>query len=836
MSQNETEIRGLSSAEVSARVAAGKVNGKQNIKTKSVAEIVVTNAFTFFNLLVLIFAGIIIIFDLGVNQMGFVLIVLFNLFIGIFQELKAKRTIDKLSLLSAPKVRAVRDGVQKDIALKDIVLDETILLETGNQICADSTIIEGAIEVNESLLTGEPDAVTKNVGDEIYSGSFVVSGRAVSRAIRVGKENYATKISSGAKYIKKNNSQVLRSLMRFIKLMTIFIIPLGIALFTVKFFADGNLKGALTDTLTSLISMIPSGLIFLTSAVFAVSVVRLSKHKALAQDLYAAEALARIDVLCLDKTGTITEGSMEVAGILPTSGSEEDFKRFLKDLTAATADNNPTADAIEKYVENLEVTEIASSAIPFSSARKWSGANFKDGGRVIGAAEFVFKDNPPEGMKEYIKEQSEKGVRVLVAARCASPVSNDSLEAPELAGYLLITDKVRKEAPDTLRYFAKQGVTIKIISGDNPVTVKSIAERAGLEDAANFVDATTLSEEDIPEAAQKYSVFGRVTPEQKLALVKALKNAGHTVAMTGDGVNDVLALKESDCSVAMAAGSDAAKNVAQIVLLDSNFASMPKVVAEGRRSINNLERSASLFLVKSIYSLLVAFFLFIPGTSLPYSLINLTLLSGLTVGLPSFILALEPNKERVTGKFLDKIIAKALPGALSMFLVIVGMSLIYMLSPSIKGAISDKEITLGFSAMIDAFKGLLPVDKALFQFQSTCLIAMAFVSFMFLFRLCWRFNTIRIVMYAVLLSAFVAVFFIPPFRVFFALASYLPLTSIWLILGSVAVTVPVFILITRLTRPLAEKGLIDGFLNKLEIKVNKLSSRIFKKRKVRGNG
>lgn len=830
--ENTTDVRvdemvttdlktGLTSEEIAFRVAEGKVNGNQNIKTKSYWQIIRTNTFTFFNLLFAIFTFVIIAFDLGLSELGFLLIVVANLAIGIIQEIKAKRTIDKLSLISAPRVKALRDGKECEIKLEDIVIDDVILLETGNQICADARVIEGTIEVNEAQITGEPDAIVKNVGDELFSGSFVVSGRATSQVIRIGKDNYATKISSGAKYIKKNNSQLMTSLMRFIKLMTAIIVPLGIVLICTKLLIQTlDYKTALLDTVTVMVSMIPSGLVALTSAVFCVSVVRLSKHKALAQDLYAAEALARIDVLCLDKTGTITEGTMEVNEIKALGVSQEELISVIKNVVTAIGDNNPTANAIKDYLLSTPVTEETQDIIPFSSARKWSGANLTSGGYAIGACEFILKETSEE-INNSIKEYSEKGYRVLVVTKSASAIVDNTLnDDMTLIGYIFITDKIRPEAPATLAYFAEQGVTIKIISGDNPITVKSIAERAGVQNADSYVDASTLSDEEIADAIEKYTVFGRVTPDKKLAFVKALKAKGHTVAMTGDGVNDVLALKESDCSIAMAAGSDAAKNVSQVVLLDSNFASMPKIVAEGRRSINNLERSASLFLVKTFYSLILAIaFLFIDA-ELPYSLINLTILSGMSVGVPSFILALEPNKERVKGKFLDKIIFRALPGSISIAIVVLTMTLLKEFIPALDSAYT-----------------------AQYSFETTCILVMAFVSFMYLFRVCLPFNKVRTILYIGMLLLYVGAFVASPYIINispsldFKISHALPIESLYIALPMAIITIPIFLLMTKALSSASEKEPINRALDKLRdvtapfyAKVGNAIKNLFKKK------
>ncbi|NLZ25572.1 MAG: HAD-IC family P-type ATPase [Clostridiales bacterium] len=748
-------LKGLTQEEIELRLQKNLINGDQNIKTKSVGEILKTNIFTFFNFLFFALALILFFFIpqniSGYTQFGFMGLVIINMLIGIIQELRAKKTIDKLSLISAPRVIAIRDGKPLEISVSEILLHETVQLAAGDQVCADGVVIEGCIEVNESQITGEPDAIVKNVGDEVMSGSYIVSGKALTKVIHIGKDNYATKISAGAKYLKKPNSEILRSLNSIVKFMAFIILPLGIALFCMKYFAQSDLqvtplKGdnlvkllgwgdndklgqTVITTIGTMIGMIPSGLVALSSTVFCISVIRLSRHKTLAQDLYCVETLARVDVLCLDKTGTITEGSMQVVDMLPEGVLIEEFKRILKNLDSAVKDDNATAQAIREYLKDIEKSASAKSIIPFSSARKWSGAVFDDAGYVLGAPEFVFGELT-ESQKEHIKKFAENGNRVLALAKTNKELSDKNLPPAQFLGYILITDKIRAEAPDTLRFFKEQGVTIKVISGDNPVTVKSVAKRAGLEDADNYIDLSTLkTEEEVMAAAEKYTIFGRVTPDQKLMLVKALKRNKHTVAMTGDGVNDVLALKEADCSVAMASGSDAAKNVSSLVLLDSNFASMPKVVAEGRRSINNLERSASLFIVKTIYSFLFAFlFMFIPA-ELPFAPTDMTIIGAMTIGIPSFLLALEPNRERIQGRFLLKVMSNALPGSL----------------------------TVVFSVMAVVFASSRYTFPAA-DIRAMYFILTAFASFLYLGKVCYPFNILRFILYAAMMVAFALCF------------------------------------------------------------------------------
>ncbi len=688
--------KGLGQEDVKKRIAEGKVNGDTNVKTKTVGQILRENIVTFFNFVFIVLAVLIFFFINShenilsvLGNFGFMLLIIFNALVGIIQELRAKRTIDKLSLISAPKAIVLRDGQEQEIAIKDIVLDDLTILSSGSQICADAIVAEGSIEVNESLITGEPDAILKNPGDEIMSGSFVVSGTAKAQVEHVGADNFATKISSGAKYFKKPNSEIWRSLMFIVKVMASIIVPLGIMLFCVKYFVQNNpeeaqktittllgykisshLSETVLGTVATVIGMIPSGLVALSSTVFCVSVMRLSRHKTLAQDLYCVETLARVDVLCLDKTGTITEGTMEVNEVMPAKGKNvDDINQIIKNVTSALEDDNATINALRTYVGELQNSGTIEQVVPFSSQRKWSGARIDGVSYVIGAPEFVFKKRT-KAMENTVSEMAQKGFRVMVVASSKNMFGDGTLpKTLSLESYIFITDKIRKEAPDTLRFFKQEGVTVKIISGDNPQTVRAVAMRAGLENCDNIVDMSTLkTEEEVFEAATKYTIFGRVLPDQKLMLVKALKKAGHTVAMTGDGVNDVLALKEADCSVAMASGSDAAKNVSSLVLLDSNFSSMPKVVAEGRRSINNLERSAALYIMKTIYNTLLALLFMIVVDPLPFTPQNLTIMGMVTIGIPSVVLALEPNADRVTGRFLPKVLSNALPGGITVLM------------------------------------------------------------------------------------------------------------------------------------------------------------------------
>lgn len=723
---NKTDInKGLTTAQAEERVKSGRANGNFNVPTKSVKQIVKENLFTLFNLVNVILAALVISVGSYRNVL-FMGVIICNIAIGIFQEVRAKRTIDKLSLISAPKAYTLRDGSVCETAVSNVVLDDIIVLNTGNQVCADGIVVSGECEVDESMITGESEAVTKHTGDEILSGSFIVCGETKAQVIRVGKDNYANKIASGAKYIKKPNSEMMNSINKIIRVVSACIVPIFlILLFKSIFITQQTYERGIVSTVAAIIGMIPEGLVLLTSIALAVSTIRLAQKKTLCQDLYCIETLARVDVLCLDKTGTITEGSMLVNDVVPLK-DEVDFSAPLTALTNALTDKNPTFCAIKEKFGG-ETDWVTKTVIPFSSAKKWSAAAFDSKGTyIIGAAEFILGENNSVTPKTV--QYSEKGKRVLLLAH--SDNYPDGKELPrgiEPLALIIISDKIRAEAKDTLDFFAKQGVELKVISGDNPVTVANIAKEAGMKNADKFVDASTLkSDKEIYDAAQKYTVFGRVTPYQKLELVKSLKAQGHKVAMTGDGVNDVLALKEADCSVAMQSGSDAARNVSHLVLLDSNFASMPLVVAEGRRSINNIQRSASLFLVKTIYAFILAISFVFITSPYPFSPIQLTLISGLAIGIPSFLLALEPNHNIIKGTFIANVMTRALPGGLTVALSILALVLC---------------------------STIFSIDTVTMSTMATFLTGG--IAFIVLGRVCYPFNKMRMGMFILLAAAFV---------------------------------------------------------------------------------
>ena len=729
--------QGLMPQQVEQRMAQGLHNGDSGVKSKTEGQIIRENVFTFFNLLNFALALAVILVGSPRSAL-FMGVILSNIVIGSFQGIRAKRTIDKLSLISSPKANVIRGGQRFTIQVEDVVLDDILLLESGNQICSDAMVASGECEVNESLLTGEADPILKRPGDQLLSGSFLVSGSCWAQVEHVGRENYANQITGDAKTVKKRNSEIMNSIDFIVKIIGFAILPIGGLLFWKQYFVLGDtFQNSVVSTAAAMVGMIPEGLVLLISLAFAVSVIKLSARKTLCQDMYCVETLARVDVLCLDKTGTITEGSMQVDEIVPFAGfSEEAMKEALTALVNALPDSNPTFLALKDHLPGASSWR-AGDLVPFSSARKWSGAYFPGrGSYVMGAGEFIL--GPAfEGVKAQVEEYSKNGQRVLLLAR--SDQAFDGKELPgglSSMGLVLISDKIRKEAPRTLRYFADQGVDLKVISGDNAVTVSNIARKAGLENAHRYVDAATLrTEEDIRRAVREYSVFGRVTPQQKLAFVKALKEDGHTVAMTGDGVNDVLALKEADCSIAMASGSDAARTVSNLVLLDSNFASMPVVVQEGRRSINNLQRSSSLFLVKTIFSALIGVLFIFINYTYPFEPIQQTLISSLTIGVPSFILALEPNNDRLRGKFISNVIRMCIPAALTMTANIVALC-----------ALTE------------------PLGLTSAEASTMAVIMTAMTGFIMLFKVSAPFNTLRGLLFGAMLSAFLLAFlFMGPF-------------------------------------------------------------------------
>lgn len=672
----ESDTVGLSSAEVEERIAAGKTNANTDVKTKSVGQILAEHSFTLFNAVNVAMAVLVAITGQWRNLL-FMGVVLCNLVIGVFQEIRAKRMVDKLSILTEKRMRVLRDGRVSEILPSELVLDDCILLAHGEQVPADSVVLKGQVHMDESLLTGESRPVPKGPGDQLLSGSFVESGDLLARVTKVGQEGYAARINAEAKYVKPVHSQILDSLNAIIRLGTYALFPLGIGLFLRTVFMDGStMNDAILSAVAAVVGMIPQGLVLLTSSILAIATTRLASRKVLVQQTYCVETLARVDTLCLDKTGTITTGRMEVSHVEPSLGhsAQEVEVALAAVVRASEGDANDTAQALLAHADAMGVERGAAStrAIPFDSRRKCSGCVTAEGRAfVLGAARFVLDE---KGVATVTSISSAFDACERVLAVCEVDGFDEKgapLGTASLIGVVGIRDEVRATAPQTIRYFIDQGVDLRVISGDDPATVSAIADRAGVPHAGESIDASTLAtEEELEAAAKRYHVFGRVTPEQKRSLVRALRAQGHVVAMTGDGVNDVLALREADCSISVASGSAAARNVSEIVLADNDFSHMPEVVAEGRRSINNLQRSASLFLVKTVYTALLALvcILFPPYPFIP---IQMSLISSAIIGLPSFVLALEPNHDRVSGGFLGHVLARSLPASAGITVALV---------------------------------------------------------------------------------------------------------------------------------------------------------------------
>ena len=673
---------GLTEAQLQERIDKGYVNTQKNVVTKSYFAIFRSNVLTLFNFINFFLGCAVLVFGQWKNAL-FLGLVVFNMVVGIFQEVRAKKTLEKMSIMTAPTVDVIRNknsvSTRTAIPADHIVLDDIIILKQGAQVPVDCIVVGGECDANESLLTGEADDIHKISGDVLYSGSTIQAGEITCRVTAVGENSYSAKLLAEAKKFKKTKSKLMTSINWIIRIVSILIFPLGVLMFLNNYNVfDHVLSDTVTRTVSSMIGMIPEGLIVLTSIALAAGVYKLAKKRTLVQDLFSIETLARVDVLCLDKTGTITEGSMQVEKAEVLSDKHGDVTNIVGNMVKALGRNNATFEALGDFYKQKDEFEVIKT-VPFSSARKWSGVNFGINGTfIVGAPEFVLKDRFNE-VKEKCEGYAKEGYRVLVLVTTSEKLTEDmDSNRMTIVALLVLSDKIRENAKATFEYFAQQGVTLKVISGDNPVTVSKVAERAGLSGADKYIDASELdTEEKIYDACDKYTIFGRVTPKQKKQLVKGLKSKGYTVGMTGDGVNDVMALKEADCSIAMAAGSEASRAVSQLVLLDSDFASLPSVVAEGRRVINNIERAASLFLVKTTFSATLTILCIVFALSYPFEAIQLTLVSSLFVGMPSFFLALEPNNQKVTGGFLSKVFKRALPAGLTIALLIFLLSYTY---------------------------------------------------------------------------------------------------------------------------------------------------------------
>lgn len=671
--------KGLSAKEVEKLTLEGKVNVSVGKQSKSIGQIVAGNVFTYFNLIFAVFAVLLALVR-SYNNMTFVPVIIFNMLIGIIQEIRAKKVLDKLTVVNAPKTSVIRDGQLHIIDSETLVRGDLCVFSAGNQLSADAILVDGFVRVNESLVTGESDEVVKNAGDILLSGSFIVSGECKAVLTNVGLDAYAAKLAIEAKAgRKKQKTDMMESLDKLVKTIGVLIIPIGIGLFLQSRFAVGStIKGSIDSMVASLVGMIPEGLYLLASVALVVSVMRLGKKNVLVHEMNCVETLARVNVLCVDKTGTITKPDMSVTHVeildyTSDSGQAVDshgVDRIIKNVVGAIGSDNATMEAIHKYYEVNEENEC-DEVFPFSSQNKYSGARYGKDVYLLGAPEYLLLEAYPD-YKKIIDKYSGNGERIVVFGKANEEITGEAVTmAITPMAFIILENEIRETAKDTFEYFKQQGVSIKVISGDNPVTASRVAIKAGIENATHYVDATTLkTDDDITQAVEKYTVFGRVIPEQKKKIIEAFKAAGNVVAMTGDGVNDVLALKCADCSVAMASGSEAASNAAQIVLLDSDFSKMPDVVGEGRRVVNNIKRSASLFLAKNIFSMLLTIFTLISVNLYPLYPTQLSFLGIFTIGIPAFFLALQPNKSLIKGDFLLNVVLKALPTGITDFIVV----------------------------------------------------------------------------------------------------------------------------------------------------------------------
>lgn len=746
---------GLTSAQVQTRFKQFLFNDTNQQYSRSYAAIFIGNICTFFNLLCLL-AGIALFIA---NTKGFsnylvLLITTANIVLGIIQEIRSKIAIDKLAILSASNVKAIRDGEIVEIPAKEIVLDDVILCETGNQVPADCILAEGMVEVNESLLTGESIAIKKNVGDTLFAGSFIASGNGKLRVEKVGKDTYLEKLTAKAKKYKRPNSELMNSTKLIIKVISILIIPIAIGSFFIALHNTGadaafekveawifsrEVNYAILRACTVVIGMIPSGMLLLTSLALAVGILRLAKSRTMVRDMYSLEMLARVNVLCLDKTGTITDGRMKVndSVILNTVG-ELSLNDIMGSMLASLQDNNQTSIALYNHFGfSDKLTPVVK--IPFSSKRKLSAVTFDDVGTfVMGAPEFVLKPYPAK-VEKIVKQYAQMGLRVIVLAHSASSIVGDKLPSIlKPIAIISIADNIREDAINTIKWFKDNDVNVKVISGDNPVTVAEVAKRAGITGADKFISLDGLNEKEVENVANKYTVFGRVSPEQKAILVRAMKAAGNTVAMTGDGVNDILALKEADCAVSVASGSDAARNVSHLVLMDNNFNSMPKVVAEGRRVINNIKNSSSLYLMKTLFTAILATICILMSRPYLFMPSNMLLLETFIIAVPSFFLSLQPNKERVQGKFISHVMCGAISGALVMIISVMSIYVTYHINHYIFNLNT-----------FDLF------------YKPMCILALTFSGFVMVFKICQPFNAYRAVLCAAIFAICVTCFAIP---------------------------------------------------------------------------
>lgn len=750
--------KGLETEQVETRFKQFLFNDTNKKYSRSYASIFIGNIFTFFNLLCLLaFIALVISNKGGITNYLVIFITTANVVIGIIQEIRSKLSVDKLSILAANTVKVVRDGEVVDIPSKEIVLDDVIILELGNQVPADCILAEGSVEVNESLLTGESIAIKKSIGDILYAGSFISSGSGKFRVEKVGKETYLEKLTSKAKKYKRPNSELMNSTKLIIKCISILIFPIAIGTFFItrqnttaeslaamvqgpfpEFFS-AEINYAIQQAATVVIGMIPSGMLLLTSVALAVGIIRLSKSNTLVQDMYSLEMLARVNVLCLDKTGTITDGRMRVndSVILNTIG-DYSLNDIMGSMLKELDNNNQTSIALYNHF-GFSDKLISTAKIPFSSKRKLSAVTFGDVGTfAMGAPEFVLKPYPAK-VERIVKQYAQMGLRVIVLAHSPSAISGDKLPTiMKPVAVISIADNVRDDAIETIKWFKENDVNVKVISGDNPVTVSEVAKRAGIEGAEKFISLDGLNEKEVENVANKYTVFGRVSPEQKAVLVRSIKSVGNTVAMTGDGVNDILALKEADCAISVASGSEAARNVSHLVLMDNNFNSMPKIVAEGRRVINNIKNSSALYLMKTLFTAMLAIICISIGIPYLFTPSNMLLLEVAIIAIPSFFLSLQPNKDRVQGKFISHVMSGAVAGAVLMITAVMSMYLLYYVNHNFAGKTEFDEF-----------------------YKAMCMLAMTFAGFVMVFRICQPINLYRSVLCISVLCICVAAFTVP---------------------------------------------------------------------------
>lgn len=762
---NADAEEGLSKSQVEERQEQGLVNRAQKKYSKTYKSIFISNICTFFNLLCLLGALALLSAHAPVTQFTFVLIFLCNICMGIIQEIRAKKKIDRLSILSSPTARVIRDRKKREIPISEIVLDDILLLGAGQQVPADCIMLDGAAELNESLLTGESVPVKKENGETLYAGSFVASGHCAVRVDKIGEDTYISKLTARAKKYKRPNSEIMNSINLFIKVIGFIIIPIAIFMFLTNFknlggsWADIRAGGGFFATLFSnnptlndtiqktcsvVIGMIPSGLLLLTTVALSVGMIRLAKYNTLVQDMYSLEMLARVNVLCLDKTGTITDGRMKVSDcVLLNNATEYSVDDILGSMLASLKDNNQTSIALYERFGHSSALQ-ASAILPFSSARKLSAVTFGEAGTfAMGAPEFVLKPMPIR-VEKIVKQYAQMGLRVLVLAHSPAQIQGDKLPTVfRPIAIITLSDNIRPDAIETIKWFRENDVAVKVISGDNPVTVSEVARRAGIKNASQFLSLEGLSDIEVENAANQYTVFGRVTPEQKAILIRSIKKAGNTVAMTGDGVNDILAMKEADCAVSVASGSDAARNVSNLVLQDNNFGSMPKIVNEGRRVINNIKDSASLYIMKTLLTMLLALVCIFTGSAYFFTTNNMLMFEVLISAIPSFVLSLQPNTNRVKGKFIPFVVSRAMPGAFTMAFGILAFYIINQTSLS-----SLFEFTNAAGETETVYNAML-------------MMSLTFTGLVMLFRICQPLNLIRTTLFFCMTALCVTVLAVP---------------------------------------------------------------------------